>query len=70
MRGDLSWFSDVLGSTGSHTHLINSYRNRAEELRAKAEEMVEPSARNGVLNVAADYEQRAEALERDKHRHS
>jgi hypothetical protein len=64
MRGDLSWFSNILGPKGKHSDLVESYRNRAEELRVKAEAMRDQMARAAVLRVAADYDRRAEMLER------
>jgi len=41
-----------------------SYRKRAEELRTIAETMKDKSARETLLDIAADYERMAGTLER------
>lgn len=44
---------------GQNSHLISTYRNRADELRMKAETMDKDSARESLLRVAEDYERMA-----------
>ena len=43
---------------------IAAYLKRAEELRAVAERMTSPEARELLLNIAQDYARLAKALER------
>jgi hypothetical protein len=51
---------------GRNAHLIAAYRNRAEELRVKAETMDTASARESLMRVAEDYEKMAaEAEQKD-----
>ncbi len=42
---------------------IRSWRKRAEELRAAAENVKDPMARRGMLNAAASYDRLADAGE-------
>jgi DNA-binding ferritin-like protein len=49
---------------GRNAHLISTYRNRAEELRVKAETMDTLSARESLMRVAEDYENMAAEAER------
>ncbi len=42
---------------------IRSWRKRAEELRAAAENMKDPMACRGMLNAAASYDRLADAAE-------
>jgi len=43
---------------------MRRYRDRAEECRAHAAEMKDPTARAGLLQVAQNYERMADAIER------